>query len=62
MSRKLMTTQAKELSLQELERQDVELLPDREEMALVNVNGNTGIHTGGILNGSLHFVNNDVNL
>jgi hypothetical protein len=61
MSRKLMTTQAEELSLQELERQDVELLPDREEMALVTVNGN-GIHTGGILNGSLHFVNNDVNL
>ena len=46
------------LGLRELEQEDLELLPDREEMSLVNVNGN--FHANGILNGSFHGNNNDV--
>jgi hypothetical protein len=47
-----------ELTLEELEREHVELLPDREEMSLINANGN--FHASGILNGSFHF-NHTVN-
>jgi hypothetical protein len=47
-----------ELTLEELEQEDVELLPDREEMSLVNVNGD--FHANGILNGSFHY-NHTVN-
>jgi hypothetical protein len=36
----------------------LELLPHREEMSLVNVNGN--LHASGILNGSFHNTNNTV--
>jgi hypothetical protein len=42
------------LALRELEQEELELLPAREEMALVNV------HANGILNGSFHF-NHTVN-
>jgi hypothetical protein len=33
-------TQVEELLLEELEREHVELLPDRHELSLVNANGN----------------------
>ena len=49
------------LSLRELEQEELELLPDREEMSLVNVNG-TNVHANGILNGSFHFHHNDVDV
>jgi hypothetical protein len=42
-----------EFNLEELDREHVELLPDREELSLVNVNGN--LHVNGVLNGSFHF-------
>jgi hypothetical protein len=51
--------QVESLSRRELEQQDVELLPHREEMSLVNVNGNP-VHASGILNGSFHYTNNTV--
>ena len=58
-----LTSRGEPISARELEEQSVELLPDREEMSLVNVNG-TGVHASGILNGSFHFNHtvNDVDL
>jgi hypothetical protein len=50
--------QVESLSRRELEQQDVELLPHREEMSLVNVNGD--FHASGILNGSFHSTNSTV--
>jgi hypothetical protein len=47
------------LARPELEQEELELLPEREEMSLVNVNG-TNVHANGILNGSFHF-NHTVN-
>jgi hypothetical protein len=61
MSHKELISQGEPLSRRELEEQSIELLPDREEMSLVNVNG-TNVHANGILNGSLHFNHNSVNL
>ena len=52
MSKELMRCEP--LSRDELEAQHLELLPDREELSLVNVNG-TDVHASGILNGSFHF-------
>jgi hypothetical protein len=54
MGRTEFMSQGEALGRAELEQQDVELLPDREEMSLVNVNG-TNVHANGILNGSFHF-------
>ena len=61
MSRTLMT-QGEPLSLRDLEQQDIELLPDREEMSLITVGTQNTIHTGGVLNGSFHYVNNSVDV
>jgi hypothetical protein len=36
-----------ELSFEELERERVELLPDRDEMSFINVNGNKVFHVSG---------------
>jgi hypothetical protein len=47
-----------ELSLEELDREHVELLPDREEMSLVNANNL--VHVNGVLNGSFHGNNNEI--
>jgi hypothetical protein len=53
--------QVESLSRRELEQQDVELLPHREEMSLVNVNG-TSVHASGILNGSFHSTNSTISV
>ena len=53
--------QVESLSRRELEQEDVELLPHREEMSLVNVNG-TSVHASGILNGSFHYNHNTVDV
>jgi len=36
-----------ELSSEALEQERIELLPDRDEMSLVNVNGNKVLHVSG---------------
>jgi hypothetical protein len=62
MSQELMK-QVESLSRRELEQQNLELLPHREEMAIVNVNGSGNfVHASGILNGSFHATNNTVGL
>ena len=36
-----------ELSFEELEQERIELLPDRDEMSFINVNGNKVLHVSG---------------
>ena len=61
MRRTLLMQPDEALARRELEEEELELLPDREEMSLVNVNG-TNVHANGILNGSFHFNHNAVDV